>query len=192
MNEINIDKIVEEIGIKRYDHSLRVMETALKLAKIHRADLEKTKIASILHDCGKIPDRTKLLKRVDDFDIILDTSMEYNHEIIHGPLGAKIAEREYGIEDKEILDSIFYHTIGRENMTILDKVIYIADYIEPKRNFNGVEEIREMAFKDLDKSIKMAMDNTIVFLIDNNKLIHPNTIKARNYLIIKELKKSNL
>lgn len=186
MDNINIDKLIQEIGVNRYNHSLRVMETALDLAKTYGADIEKTRIASLLHDCGKIAEHSKLLKRVSEFDIILDNSLKHNYELLHGPLGAKIAEKEYGIKDKEILDSIYYHTIGRENMTVLDKVIYIADYIEPKRKFEAVYEIRKMAYIDLDKSIIMAMDNTVVFLIMNNKLIHPETIKARNYLLLHE------
>lgn len=179
--------LIKDIGEKRYYHSVRVMETAVRLAEIYNADVEKTKLAAILHDCAKITDKTNLLKRANDFDIILDACMEYNHELIHGPLGAKIAEEEYGIKDIEILDAIYYHTIGKENMNILDKIIYIADYIEPYRNFEGVEEIRKLAFEDIDKSLILAMERTIIFLIEKNKLIHPNTVKARNYLIV-ELK----
>jgi predicted HD superfamily hydrolase involved in NAD metabolism len=188
MNRNWKNKLIQSIGEKRYSHSLRVMETGAKLAKIYNADLEKVKIAGILHDCGKISDETYLLKRAFDFGIILDNSMEHNHELIHGPLGAEIAKLEYGIEDIEILDAIRYHTIGREDMSILDKIIYIADYIEPERNFKGVEEVRELAFVDIDQSIIMSIEKTISFLIENNKLIHPDTIKARNYLIIESNK----
>lgn len=178
------DKLIKDIGEKRYDHSIRVMETAIKLAETYNSDIEKTKIAAILHDCAKIRDEIYLLKRVSDFDIILDACMKYNHELIHGPLGAKIAEEEYNIKDIEILNAIHYHTTGKENMSILDKIIYMADYIEPGRNFPGVEEIRRLAFEDLDRALLLAMEKTIVFLIEQNKLIHPNTIEARNYLII--------
>jgi len=112
--------------------------------------------------------------------------MQKNTELIHGPLGAKIANACYGIDDLEVLDAIKYHTIGRENMSMLDKIIYIADYIEPGRSFPGVEEIREIVFLDLDDAIKKAMDNTILFLIKDNKLIHPDTINARNYMLYNE------
>lgn len=176
--------LIRDIGIKRYKHSLRVVEVAARLAKIYNADIEKVKTAALLHDCAKFQEERSLLKRISDFDIILDDVMQNNRELIHGPLGAKIAEIEYCILDKEILDAIYYHTIGRVDMTLLDKIIYIADYIEPRRNFSGVEEIRVMAFKDLNESLLMAMDNTILFLIKNNNLIHPNTIEARNHLIL--------
>lgn len=177
-------KLIVSIGEKRYQHSKRVMEIGVKLAYKYNVDIEKTRTAAILHDCGKIPDKTKMLKMVDDFGIILDNCMQYNHELIHGPLGSEISKVEYGIDDIEILDAIYYHTTGRENMSILDKIIYIADYIEPKRDFKEVEEVRNMAFINLDKSIILAMGNIINFLIQNNKLIHPNTVKSRNYLLI--------
>lgn len=176
--------LIRDIGMKRYEHSLRVVDVAVKLAKIYNADIEKVETAALLHDCAKFQEETSLLKRVSDFDIILDNIMQNNMELIHGPLGSKIAEIEYCVLDKEILDAIYYHTIGRVNMTLLDKIIYIADYIEPRRNFPGVEEIRVMAFEDLNESLLMAMDNTILFLIKNNNLIHPNTIEARNHLIL--------
>ncbi len=181
-------KLIEDIGKKRYDHSLRVVDMALKLGLTYGADLDKIKTAAILHDCAKYEESTSLLKKISTFDIILDNVIMNNKELIHGPLGSKIAEIEYGILDREILDAIHYHTIGRVNMTLLDKIIYIADYIEVKRNFPGLEEIRTMAFEDLDSSILMAMDNTILYLIELNKLIHPNTLEARNYLLEKRCK----
>ncbi len=184
MDKFLENKLINEIGEKRYNHSIRVMNTAIELAEIYEADIEKARVAAILHDCAKLRDKTYLLKRASDFDIILDMYMENNHELIHGPLGAKIAKEEYGIKDDEILDAIYYHTTGKENMNILEKIIYIADYIEPYRNFPGVEEVRKLAFFDLDKGILSAMEKTIIFLVQNNKLIHLDTIKARNYLII--------
>lgn len=189
MNNSIERQIIEDIGEKRYSHSLRVVETALKLGEIYNEDKENIKVAAKLHDCGKIRDKTQLLKMSNDFDIILDEYMKQNLELIHGYLGAKIAEKRYKVKNKEILNAIKYHTTGREDMTLLEKIIYIADYIEPGRNFDGVEEIRQMAFKDIDKSIIMAMDKTIKFLIDNKNLIHRRTIEARNYLIIKEREK---
>lgn len=178
------DQLIHNIGLDRYNHSLRVVEIAIKLAKIYGEDIERTEIAALLHDCGKYLDKISLLKKANNFDIILDSVMEANMELIHAPLGSKIAEVEYGIVNKEILNAIYYHTTGRENMTLLDKIIYIADYIEPSRTFYGIDEIRRLAYVDLDKSILKALDTTIIFLINKNKLIHLNTIEARNYLIM--------
>ena len=180
-----MESLIKNIGEKRYNHSLRVMETAIELGYRYSVDVEKIRTAAILHDCGKLMEKGILLKMAYDFGIILDTCMENNLELIHGPLGSKIAEEKYKIKDKEVLDAIYYHTTGRENMTILDKIIYIADYIEPYRNFPGVEEVRTLAFENLDRSILLAMEKTIIFLIGENKTIHPNTIKARNFFVIK-------
>ena len=102
---------------------------------------------------------------------------------MHAPLGAEIASKEYGVDDVEILDSIRFHTTGRENMGILEKVIFLADYIEPGRNFPGVEEIREQAFEDIDSAMTMALDKSLKFVISKGALIHPLTVKARNYMI---------
>lgn len=188
MNDFIKKELIKDIGEKRYSHSLRVAETALKLSKLYNVDREKTKTAAILHDCGKIKDKSKMLKITKDFDMILDKYMKHSTELIHGPLGAKIAEKKYKIKDKEILSSIKYHTTGKENMTLLEKIIYISDYIEPKRNFCGVEEVRELAFTDLNRSIVVAMDKTINFLIKNKNLIHTRTIRARNYLLVNHMR----
>lgn len=181
--------ILESIGEKRYKHSLRVMETSLELAERYKVDRGKVRIASLLHDCGKIKNKLKLIETAKKFDIVLDEYMSRNHELIHGPLGAKIAEEKYNIRDREIIDAIKYHTTGRKNMTLLDKIVYISDYIEPGRKFKGVEEIREIAYIDLDKSIIMAMNSSIKFLIKNGNLINIDTIIARNDLIIKHMER---
>ena len=175
--------LLKDIGIKRFQHSLRVAEIAKELGEIYEGDLQKIHIAALLHDCGKITSKNNLLKKAYDFDIILDDIMLENTELIHGPLGAKIAEKQYSIKDREILNAIYYHTTGRENMNLTEKIIFISDYIEPGRAFLGVEEVRKFAYIDINKSVLLAMNQTIKFLIDKNKLISDETIKARNSLI---------
>ena len=120
------EKLIKSLGEKRYNHSIRVMETAVELARQYGYDEEKAKIAGLLHDCAKYQDHLYLLKRVNDFDIILDDFMIQNKELIHAPLGSKIAEIEYNIKDEEIISAIYYHTIGKENMSLLEKIIYIG------------------------------------------------------------------
>lgn len=186
MIELIKKRLVTSIGEKRYNHSIGVMETAANLANIYNYDVDKARVAGLLHDCAKFKDPLYLLKRVNDFGILLDNIMYVNKELIHGPLGAKIAEFEYNIKDSAILNAIAFHTTGRENMTLLEKIIYIADYIEPGRDLLGIDAIRNLATKDLDKSIRLSMDNTIKYLIDKHKLIHPDTLEARNYLLLKE------
>ena len=184
--------LIKNIGINRFNHSIGVMETSIKLADKYGCDIEKARIAGLLHDCGKYVDYTSLLKKVDDFNVILDETMKANIELIHGPLGSYIAKYEYMIKDKEILDSIYYHTTGRENMTLLDKIVYLADFIEPGRNYPGVDTVRELAFENIDYSILLSMDNTLKFLLYNKKLIHIETIKARNYLLSREKSVKNV
>ena len=184
MNKHTREKLIEDIGEARYSHSIRVMETSILLAEKYGADIEKARTAAILHDCAKFEDGVNLLKLASEFDIMLDRVMENNLELLHGPIGAKIAELEYKVTDIEVLDAIRFHTTGREDMTILDKIIYISDYIEPNRNFDGLEQVRKLAFTNIDSSILLAMENTIRFLLEKNKLIHLDTIKARNYFKI--------
>lgn len=177
-------RLKEDIGIERYNHSLRVVDISKKLAEKYGVNVKKASIAALLHDCGKFKDKKRLLKLANDFGIILDNVMEYNWHFIHGPLGAKIAKKIYNIHDEEILNAICYHTTGRENMSLLEKVIYIGDYIEPGRSFKGVDEIREKVDVDLNKGVLCAMDNTIKFVINQGNVVHLNTVKARNNLIL--------
>lgn len=183
MNKERQDQIIENIGEKRFEHSLRVRDTALELAEIYGVDKEKAEIAALYHDCSKIRDEIFLLEKAREFGIFIDQYMLESPELIHAHLGAKMAEQVYGIHDQDILNAIKYHTTGRDKMSMLEKIIYMADYIEPKRNFHGVEIIRDMAYKDIDKSLLMALNKTIVFLIENRKLIHIETIMARNHLV---------
>lgn len=177
------DYLIENIGESRYLHSIRVRKTAEKLAAIFNYDHKKASIAGLLHDCGKLRDESHLLKMSFEFDIILNSVFEKNTSLLHGPLGSEIAKRIFGIEDEDILNSIKYHTTGRPNMTILEKIIYIADYTEPNRAFPGVEDIRNLALKDLDAALLKTMDNTIKYIIDKGWIIHYDTINARNYLV---------
>ncbi|MTI68748.1 MAG: HD domain-containing protein [Firmicutes bacterium] len=193
MGLINIyeDKLKNTIGNKRYNHSLGVMKTAIKLAKKYNVDKKKAAIAGLLHDCAKYKDIQLLLKRACEFGIILDNTMKKSPSLIHGPLGAEVANKEYNVKDKEILDAIRFHTTGRENMTILEKIVYISDYIEPNRKFNGIENIRYIAYRDLEQALILSMNNTIKYIIDRDLLIHMNTIKARNSLINENKQEGN-
>jgi len=189
MNIEEIKNILkEDIDKERYKHTIRVAETAIELAKNYKVDTEKAYIAALLHDSAKYKDKDTLLKKAQEFGIILDTVMKNNPHLIHPFLGAKLAEVKYNILDEDILNAIKYHTTGRKNMSILEKIIFIADYIEPGRDFEGIEKIRKISFKDIDLSIILAMDNTLKYIINKGWLIHPNTIETRNSLILKRNK----
>lgn len=179
-----IERLKNDLNPQRLDHSIRVMETSEKLAALYGVDLDQARLAGLLHDCAKYDSEEKILQEVGDFGIILDSDTRENKKLIHADLGAYRAKYVYGVQNQTVLDAIKYHTIGRKNMSDLDKIVYLADMIEPKRNFPGVDEIRERAFKDLDDGLIFAMDRSIEFLIERRFLIHPNTIDARNSLIL--------
>lgn len=176
--------LIDKIGEKRYEHSLRVVEVAKTLGEKYNVDLKKLETAALLHDCAKIKDKELLLKSARSFDIIKDDIMLENTELIHAYLGAEFARRDFGIEDEDILNSIRYHTTGRVGMTSFEKIIFLADYIEPVRNFPGVEIVRELAYENLDKAVLQAMNQTINFLIERGLLISIDTINARNSIIL--------
>lgn len=167
----------------RYRHSLGVMDTAVKLAKEYDVDLHKAAVAGLIHDCAKGFSGDALLKKAKEYGIEIDNVYKSQPDLLHGPVGACIAWEEFGIRDEDILHAVRYHTTGCEDMSILDKVIYIADYIEPGRNFPGVDALRNEAFRNMDKSILVALNNTIKYIVERGQLIDMNTIKARNYIL---------
>lgn len=173
------------VSPKRYIHSIGVYETAVKLAGIYGVSQEKAGVSGLLHDYAKDLSEKESWYYIHKFDIEADEVIEKQIDLAHGFIGAELVKREIQIEDIEILDSIRYHTMGRKNMNTLEKIIFISDYIEPSRTFPKVKELREMAFNDLDKSIIMALDNTIRYVLEIGQLIHQDSIYARNDLLLK-------
>lgn len=181
----NIQLILEEkLTLKRYYHSIGVQKTAVKLAKIYSGPIQKASIAGLVHDCAKDLSDKELLKYAVKFGILLDDVLYHSSKLLHGAVGAELAKTEFGINDEEILNAIKFHTIGKENMSLLEKIIYIADYIEPGRNFKGVELLRKAALSNLDKAVLMAIDNTIRYVLSKEELLHPLTVQARNFLLL--------
>lgn len=189
MVEIIKQDLINKLSKDRYEHTLRVVDMCVRLAEKYGADLEKTKMAALLHDSAKLSSNEEQVKMADSLNLLSEDIYYYNKEIVHPILGAKLAEDKYAIDDEDILNAIKYHTTGRENMSLLEKIIFIGDYIEPERKFDGIEEIRELAFKDLDASILLALNTSLKFLLENDRLISPNTLKSRNYLMIEKIKK---
>ena len=175
------NEIRERIGEKRFLHTIRVKDTAVKLAKIHDVDVEKAEIAGFLHDCAKIRDKKDLIKKAKENNLLLTKEMMKAPQIIHSYLGALFAREFYGIDDEDILNAISYHTTGRPNMSDLEKIIFLADYIEPLRNFDGVERARELANNDLDAAMYFALNNTLKFLVERDSYIVLETVSARNF-----------
>ncbi len=184
MNEFFLNKLETMLDKDRLSHSIGVCETAKKLAEINNADVKKAEIAGLIHDCAKCFSDEKLIEIAKKNGIEIDDVSRAQPNLLHGPVGAIIAKEEFLVDDEETLNSIKYHTTGCENMSLLDKIIYLADYIEPNRHFPNVYDIRRAAYKNIDEGLMLALNNTIEFVIKRGLLIDIKTIKARNSLII--------
>lgn len=185
LKDIN-EYVKEEIKGKRYTHTLGVIETAKELAKINGVSVEKAELAALIHDVAKYMPIDKQIEILKKHGYELDEITLNSPQVLHGFVGAIIAKEKFEIEDSEVLDAVKYHSLGKKNMTTLEKIIYISDYIEPNRDFEGVEEIRKITRENLDKGVIRGIENTISFLIKQGNLIHPLTIEARNFLILKK------
>lgn len=172
-----------QITEKRYVHTLGVAETAVQLAKRFGADVKKAELAAIFHDYAKFRPKEEMKQIIMDQNMPSDL-LDFHSELWHAPVGAYLVEHEAGIKDREILDAITYHTTGRIGMTLLEKIVYLADYIEPGRSFPGVDEVREMAQKSLDIALIKAVRNSIVFLMNKKQAIYPDTFYTYNDLIL--------
>ena len=181
--------VKSKMSLKRFTHTLGVVEMAGKLADIYKADVEKCKLAALLHDICKEMDM-EYIKNICKNNFMSELSEEdlENNEILHGFAGAYYVKNELGINDKEILSAIKYHTVGAENMTSVEKIVYIADAIEYGRNYPSVVKIREETFKNLDRGILMEIEHKEKYLESIGKKSHPNTDKLKKE-ILKELDK---
>lgn len=176
-------ELKKSIGLFRYEHSLRVLETAVKLNRIFNVDIEKIETAALFHDCGKIGTPKIILNEIIDKKIMISEEDKKSPEVLHSILGRHLAEHKYGIQDKDVLNAIRYHTTGRPNMSILEKIIFLSDYIEPGREFEGVTKARELAEKNINESIIYAMKSTVNFLKEKKMYIHKDTLDGLNYLL---------
>lgn len=167
----------------RYGHTLGVVNTAIKLAEIYGEDKSKAEIAALCHDVAKNMSNEELRKLIDNENIILSIDEENTQELWHSIIAPVIARKVFGIEDEEVLNAMRWHTTGKENMTNLEKIVYLADLIEPSRKFDGIDEIREIAYKDLDLAMLKALTHTIIYLLKQGCAVDINSVKARNYLV---------
>ncbi len=185
MMEIDFFKseLKKQVNHNRFLHSLDVADIARTLAIRFGADPKKAEIAGILHDYCKDWDKNKLALFIKEKNDLPNGLLEYNEELWHGPVASIIIRDEFNIYDEEIINSIRFHTSGRKNMSLIEKIICLADYIEPNRQFEGVDKIRILAEKDLDKAMLATFDGTIMFLLEKKMKIYYLTLEARNYLI---------
>ena len=175
------EKLKKYINPKRYRHSLNVALEAVKLASIYGVDTEKAYLSGILHDCAKdvdIADQLELIENYNEFELMND-ELAFP-KIVHALTGAIIAKRDFGIEDREVLSAIRYHTLGSKQMTPLDKIIFVADIIEPERQYEGVEELRRIAYENINKTIIASIDITIGYI--GEQKAQKDIIELRKYL----------
>ncbi|MDM5190043.1 bis(5'-nucleosyl)-tetraphosphatase (symmetrical) YqeK [Bacillus sp. DX4.1] len=181
-----LEIVKQQMHEKRYIHTIGVMETAIELAKLYGVNEKKAEMAAIFHDyakCRPIQEMEDIIKREE----LPKDLLQFNKELWHAPVGAYLVEKEVGITDHEILQAITYHTSGHESMTMLDKVIYVADYIEPGRKFPGVEEARKLAREDINKALLFALKRTIQFLMEKDQTIYPLTFQTYNAALKEEI-----
>lgn len=187
--DIFIQNLTKKISLtlspKRMSHSIGVSKAADDLALRYGADPVKARIAGLLHDCARELPNNTLLQYAKSFGILVTDVEQANPALLHGSVGAYLAHREYGVSDEEILGSIYWHTTGRSCMTVLEKIIFLADYIEENRHFPGVELLRRLAKTDLNKAVLAGYDMTLRHVIDQGGMIHTASIEGRNYLLLR-------
>lgn len=171
------------LSTKRYIHTINVSDTAAKLAEFYGCDANKAGIAGLVHDCARELDMDELLNCLAAEGIEADALTLSERELLHGPAAIHICRKVFDIEDEEILSAVRYHTTGKENMSLLEKMIYLSDFIEPARSFDGVEEVRGLAFGKLEEALLLAYNLSIRYIISKNGLIHMDTILSRNHIL---------
>ena len=167
---------------KRYTHSLGAMKAARELAKIYGENEEDAAFAGLIHDIAKEISKEQIQEYLKTHNLQADEIEQRQIGLLHAKLGASIAKEEWGANEK-IQNAIAYHTTGNVKMDTFAKIIYLADKIEENRNYEEVEELRELAKEDLNKAILFTLDFTIKKSINKASLIHPDTVELRNKLL---------
>lgn len=177
----------KEMDDSRFEHTLGVMYTCGALAMRYGCDLDKAMLAGLMHDCAKCMPNAKKLKMAEKHHLEITELERKNPFMLHAKLGAFLARKKYDIEDEEILNAIRWHTTGRPEMTLLDKIVYIADYIEPKRDkAPHLPMIRQKAFVDLDEALVMILRDTLGYLGDSPEHVDSMTKKTYDYYTRKQ------
>lgn len=176
------EKLKNNLEIRRYSHSISVSYVAVTLAMVYGGDIDKAMLAGLLHDCAKNIPISEQIEICKNNNIYLD-EYELSHTcVIHGKVGAYIAKEFYGIEDDDILNAIYNHVRGRVGMSLLEKIVFIADYIEPERkNITNLDMIRKIAYNNIDETIVLIYNSIIEYLKSKESTIDDFTINVVNY-----------
>ena len=175
-------KLAKYLDEDRYEHTLGVMFTCAALAMVHDCDLITAQTAGLLHDCAKCIPNKKKLKMCSQHHISVSEFEQEHPFLLHAKLGAYVAKAKYDVTDENILSAITWHTTGKPEMTLLEKIVYIADYIEPKRDkAPNLAIVRKLAFQDLDECMYKILGDTLAYLEENPKDIDNATKDAFLY-----------
>jgi predicted HD superfamily hydrolase involved in NAD metabolism len=172
-----------QVSGERLQHTRRVVETARRLAACHGADAEKAAVAGLMHDYARGMAPAELLFVGRRYKVLTDPAEEKNPLLLHGPVAAALLAESGLVTDPDVLNAIRWHTTGRPQMSLLEKVIWLADYIEPGRSFPGAEPVRLVADQSLDGALRVALEQTIRYVLDRGWPLHLSTVRAYNWLI---------
>lgn len=175
-------KLKHEMDSHRYEHTMGVMYTCGSLAMCHNAEIQQAMLAGLLHDCAKCIPNSKKIKLCEKHNIQMTELERRNPFLLHAKLGAFLAMHKYDIQDKEIISAILNHTTGKPAMSLLDKIVYIADYIEPGRDkAPHLAEIRKLAYKNLDLALYRILKDTLSYLSKGDGEIDDMTQRAYDF-----------
>jgi len=175
--------LTAQVSGERLAHTYRVVEAARRLGQIYGADADQVATAALLHDYAKPMKPAQLLAAAERLGLPVDPVERSQPHLLHGPVAAGLLAEQGLVTDPDVLKAIAGHTTGRAGMSLLEKIIFLADYVEPGRSFPGVDAIRAEAERDLDLALLHALDNSLVYVMQRGWLIHPASVHARNWLL---------
>lgn len=179
--QINKD-IKERLTEHRYMHSIGVMKKAEELAKFYGMDSKKARLIGLVHDIAKQMKPLEIEEYISKYNVKLDEIEKLNTELIHAKIGADISKRKYDF-DEQMVNAVKYHTTGHPNMDMMAKIIFMSDKIEENRDYEGIEERRQLTLLNIDKAIIATIDYTTKDSINRGKMIHTDSINTRNFLL---------
>ncbi|SRR5699024_2726688 len=182
-NEL-LEKVQAQMSSKRFKHVLGVEKAAVELAQRYGVSIEAASIAALTHDYAKERNPREMHDLIISANLDLEL-LQYGSEIWHGPVGAILVKKELHVQNIEILNAIRCHTVGAAEMSLLEQVIYVADYIEAGRDFPGVEEARKLAAMDLEQAVAFETEHTLQHLITTKRKIYPKAIETYNAWVAK-------